>query len=431
MGINFVLANFDQLIGGQQQTPIILNDLPTVTQADRDFIDRQTHTVYDQTDVFSNEPRCECGKITRGHNIGVVCGICHMPCVEPYSQPLENRVWFRSPKGVERLINPTLYKMLEKRFTKSNFSLLEYLINTEYKIPVDLNSLIVRDLEELENQGFDRGYNNFVRNFDRLFESMTKLKSFVKKREFEQLKDLFKVYPDSMFSNYLPLPNKSLIILENMPTGRYMDPTVPELLDAIKTIRGIDTPLSTLTQRQRENRTAKTLITISNYHYTSHKERLAKKQGIIRKNALGTRVNFSMRAVISSITDPHHHRKLEIPWGPAVTMLKLHLTNKLMNQHDYTPGQAEAFLREYTVKWHPLLSQLFKELIAESPGGLGLPVIFERNPSLSRSSTQALWIYRVKDDVTDPTIGMSILIVNGFNAMKLAHSVRKAELIIS
>lgn len=418
MGINFKLANFDQLVGTQQQEPIILNDLMTVTQADREFIDRQTHTVYKQTDVFSNEPRCECGKITRGHNIGVVCGICHMPCVEPYSQPLENRVWFRSPKGVERLINPTMYKMLEKRFTKSNFSLLEYLINTDYKIPADLNSLIIRDLEELESQGFDRGYNNFVRNFDKLFEAMCKLKSFVKKREFEQLKDLFRTYPDSMFSSYLPLPNKTLIILEEMPTGRYMDPTVPELLDAIKTIRGIDTPLSTLNQKQRENRTARTVVTISNYHYTSHKERLAKKQGIIRKNALGTRVNFSIRAVISSVTDPHDCTKIKIPWGPAITMLKLHVTNKLMNQHGYTPGECESFLRMHTTKWHPLISRIFKELIQESPNSAGLPAVVVRNPSLSRSSTQFLLIDEIKDDVNDPTIGLSILDVRGFNADK-------------
>ena len=129
----------------------------------------------------------------------------------------------------------------------------------------------------------------------------------------------------------------------------------------------------------------------------------------------GTRVHFSSRAVISSNTGVHKYDELWIGWGHGVTMLGLHLTNKLMRQHGMSPNQAEALLKEYTAKYHPLLDQLFQELINESRDK-GLWCIFERNPSLSRASTQRMKITRIKTDPNDPTITLSILAVKGFNA---------------
>ncbi len=62
-----------------------------------------------------------------------------------------------------------------------------------------------------------------------------------------------------------------------------------------------------------------------------------------------------------------------------------------------------------------MLDAIFRELIEESPY-MGIPVIFQRNPSLSRASAQLLYVTRVKTNPADNTIGVSTLVISGSNA---------------
>ena len=249
---------------------------------------------------------------------------------------------------------------------------------------------------------------------------MCALKSFARKRENEQLRELFRMYPTCIFSQYVPLPNKALLILENTEVGRYMDPIAMDILDAIRTITAVDSNVSTFTVKMRENRAIKSINKLSLYYLEAYKIQLAKKQGIIRKNIFGSRIHFSTRAVISSITDPHYYDEIYLGWGHGVTMLGLHLTNLLKKRYKWTASRIKAHLLEYTVKYCPILDECFKTLIRESPNGRGLPSVMVRNPSLSRGSAQRFFITRVKTDPSDPTISLPILSVTMFNA-KLAH----------
>ena len=118
--------------------------------------------------------------------------------------------------------------------------------------------------------------------------------------------------------------------------------------------------------------------------------------------------------MISSITRPHRYDEMEIPWGIGLSVFRIHLYNKL-ERHGYTPGEAVELLNMHAYKYHPLLDALLQQLIREAPDGR-IPCVLQRNPSLARASSQALYIVKVKTDPNDPTIGMSILIVKGPNA---------------
>ena len=275
MGVHLKLVNFDKLIAESKVEPIILNELSSVTEADKERIDRLTTTVYDNVDVFSNEPACECGTIRGGYNLHVVCTVCNTPVLEPFAEGLENRVWLRAPKGVDMMMNPVVWLILSRRFHKSGFNLLEWLCNTDYQPTGDRPG---SSLEELQAQGIDRGFNNFVRNFDKTFEAMLALKHFRRNTRDDQLRTLITMYRDCVFSRHIPLPNKALLILENTQVGRFIDPTVPEIIDAIRTISSIDTAINTLNVRQRENRAVKAIIKLGDYYYKVFAEQLAKKQ---------------------------------------------------------------------------------------------------------------------------------------------------------
>lgn len=416
MGIHLSLVNFTRLLAESETQPIIINDLSSDTEENKRYLDSLISVKYEKTDLFSNEPTCECGTARGGYNLGVVCNNCNTPVRELFDQQLKPLVWMRSPKGIEPLINPMVWTMLNEKFTKSGFKIVEWLCNTDYQH----NTIRPPELDELLMMGAERGYNNFVKNFDKYMDLLFSLKNYKpKKGKEDPLLTLIRKQRDCVFSNYLPLPNKSLLIIENTQVGVYVDPIIIGAINAIRTIRSMDTPLANLSLRQKENRTAKTISMLAGFYYNMYHAILASKNGIFRKHVFGTRNHFSARAVISSNTKAHKYDELHIGWGQGVTMLKMHLTNKILKR-GYTPNQCTSMLQEYTVKYHPLLDELFRELIDESPEK-GIVCTWNRNPSLSRGSVQRMRITKVKTDPNDPTITMSILSVRGFNAKLIGH----------
>ena len=408
MGISLELVNFEEMFRHTPIKPVILNDVQNVTEKDKERIDRLTSGRYD-TDLLSNEPQCECGELVGGYNLGVICNNCNTPVRDMFEQELQPIVWMRAPHGVEKLINPVVLAQLSNKISKVNFNIIEWICNTNYQA-----SSYPPEIDELLMAGVERGYNNFVRNFDKYIDILFNLKSMkTKRKELDDMRQLIYQQRDCIFSEFLPLPNKTLFVIENTKVGIYVDTIIAGAIDAIKTMASIDVPEANYSVRQKENRVAKALFTLVDYYMSVYHDILASKNGIFRKHVYGTRNNFSIRAVISSNTKAHSYDELHIPWATAVTKLKIHLMNKLFKL-GYSPNEATALLQEYTVKYHPLLDSMFKEIISENPSGI--PVIINRNPSLTRASCQQMFITKVKTDTNDCTISFSILSVRGPNA---------------
>lgn len=408
MGVSLELENFTKLIEKLPFDPIFLNDLSTVTVAEEEYINRITMTTYTKTDVFMNQPSCECGEITGAYNIGIFCPGCRTTVSEQFIQDLYPKVWIRNPKGVAPLFNPMVWNMLTKHFVKGKFQIVSWLCNTDYQAPDERPE---EELQELDRLGVQRGYNNFVNNFDGYFDALCSLRHF---RDDGGLRELLSTYKDCVLSNWIPLPNKAMLIQEDTAVGGFIDDMVVDIIDAIKTIRSIDTPLTVMTVRQRENRTVKTLTKISDYYFRTYHEMLAKKPGLIRKHIFGNRCNLSGRAVISSNTGEHAYDELLIGWCHGVTLFSLHLTNKLMKR-GYTPNECTELLQSHTYRWHPLIDELFNELFAEARDKC-FYCVFVRNPTLGSGSTQRLRMPNVKRDPSDITYSLSILDTVPFNA---------------
>jgi hypothetical protein len=373
LGCYLRLLNLDDVFNRASTAPIIINDLNSATEEDKEYVNRLISTKY-ESDLLTNEPQCECGEIKGGYNLGTVCHNCKTPVRELFEQELQPLVWMRSPIGVEKLINPMVLTQLSQYFTKTGFNFIQWLCDTNYH-PAGMKPSEVGELVEL---GVTRGYNNFIQNFDKYIDILFSLKAFKPKKGKEDgLQEHLKVNRDCLFSWHLPLPNKSLLVVENTQVGVYVDPIVVGAVDAIRTICSIDTKLSNFTQKQKENRTIKTLMILCDFCNDVYKEILASKNGLFRKHIFGTRNNFSCRAVISSNTKTHAYDELHISWGAGVTMFKIHLMNKLLKL-GWNPNTATALLNEYTYKYNELLDRLFRELISESPLGK-IACVFQRN----------------------------------------------------
>lgn len=418
MSIHLELVDLDDVYKKLRVNPIIINDLSNITDKDRQKINDLIRVTYN-SDLLKSVASCPCDYTQGEHKIGQICPECGNACSPPIEQELEPIVWMRAPRGVRALMNPTVLTMLSERFTKGGHDIIRWICDSEYQS----KRKPIKEIEILESMGFKRSYNWFVDNFDKIMETLFTMPKLARKpsetgsgyQQSQDLRELLQIYRNRIFSKYLPLPNRSLLIIEKSENNTStVDNSVVGVLDAIHTIVAIDHPLTLMKPITRENRTFRTISGISNFGDSWYSDSLGEKPGLARRHMFGTRANFSIRTVVTSITGIHENDELHIPWGAAIGAFRYHLINKL-RKLDYTANEAIGLLNKYANLYSPLLDSLFKELIAESPYG-GIPATLGRNPSLARGSMYLVRITKVKTDVADPTSSFSILIITAPNA---------------
>lgn len=401
---------------------MILNDFDDTSIDQKDRLNKIIYTI--RGDVFSNVPQCECGNpdIKGRYNIGVICPKCGTPVVEQMATTLEPLTWIRAPKGIAPFMNPKVWYMLTQAFIvkKTKFSIIHYLADPTYnpETRTEIDEWHAKFLYELEQNGINgRGWNYFVSNFDRIIEVIFNNQIFKKSAksydEYRPLYELIQTHRSIIFTNYLPIPNRSLLLIEENESGMYRDKDMDLMLDAIRNMVGIDLFEKRYSPRVKENRTVRTVDLLSRY-YAEFERMNAKKEGIWRRHIFSNRSPFTARGVISSITDEHNYDEIQYPWGIAVAQLKYHIHNKLFKK-TFNVNKQLQYLNRYSLEYHKDLDDIFKELIDECPYP-GIPVNFTRNPVLLIGSTQTLYMSKVKTDINDTTIGLSILVVKPYNA---------------
>ena len=245
-----------------------------------------------------------------------------------------------------------------------------------------------------------------------------------RKKDRLELRDWIVANKDKVFCEYLPFPSRISFVIEEEASQAYIDKNVKECINAAQSIlsiglsvttSGLDDPKSMEhDQKIREDRAVLASVQLSNFYKAFSKDNIGGKTGWARKHVYGSRLNFTFRGVITSIFNPHDYRDIHLPWPIAVNIFSLHLSNKLLRK-GYTPRDINRLIMEYTNVYHPLLAELMDEIIKEHPSGK-FPIIFQRNPSLSRLSAQQLYVVSVKKDPSIRSISLSLLVLRGMNA---------------
>ncbi len=431
MGIHQELVDFNTVFHKLSQPPIIVNDLRNDTEDRREQI-RDLITSRFSSDMVSMIPSCLCGAkqgfYTTFKEEDRLCKKCNTLVRSEIEDDIEPGVWFRKPNDVPPIINPMIWIMLRHRFSKSRFNIIQWLCDTTYR-PKGSQPKIVAKLVEA---GIQRGYHSFYENFDMIIEYLFSLKEFklTKRDKTDYLYLLIKQDRHKVFSNYIPFPNKTLLIIEKTNVGIYIDAIVVNAMNAIEMLISIDQDYHEQNPRLKANRMVKALDALCTYHEDYFKSNLSVKTGMFRRHIFGTRTNFAFRAVITSITGPHKHDEIEVPWGVGLTAFRPHLVNKLKRlgwDHNAIIG----LLYGHINKYHPLLDKLLQELINESNIKHRITTGTQRNPSLKQGSFQRVFISKFKTDVTDLSLGVSILICRAFNAELIGLSNRKVTVVFS
>lgn len=415
MGVYLEPENYDILYKrGLKQNPIIINDIEENTEEDKENFNKLIYTTFKPDDLLTNIPSCPCRATQGEFEKGNICPECHEVVTNSLEEKLEPRVWIRAPVGVRALINPLVWTILSDCFKTQGFDVIRWMCDKKFIAGVQEPRVLPKIIEF----GIPRGLNSFHDNFDLIIELLSAMREYKKKKEVEYVVDFIKMYRDCVFCQHIPLINRSILAIDKTTMGVYSDSYVPRYVDAIRTMVGIDALLNTDTVTTKESRAAKTIHQIA-FVYSGpdgiYRDFMGKKEGLLRKHNFGTRAHFAGRGVISSITGPHREDELHISWPIGLSIFEIHIINYLFRL-GLTLNEAKSFIYAHTSRYHVLLDNIFKTIIAKSPDGLGCHVVWTRNPTLGRGSCQGMYITMVKTDLNDPTIGTPITNVRAYNA---------------
>lgn len=409
------IVDFDDMFNKLSEPPIIINNVKNDSEDLKEQIRNLILSRF-TSDMVSLIPTCLCGKKkgfqTYYKEEDRFCKSCRTYVKSAIEDDIEPQVWFTSPKGSPPIIHPMFWIMLRDRFSKARFNVIQWICDTSYR-PKSTQPKVVSRLVEA---GIQRGYRYFYENFDTIMEFLFSLRDFklTKRDKVDYLQLLIQRDRHKVFVNAIPFPNKTLLIIEKTNVGIYVDPIVIDAMNAIEMLVSLDQDYHDQNVKVKTNRMIKALDALCSYYVSYFKNNLSVKTGMFRRHIFGTRANFSFRAVISSITEPHDPNEIWVPWGIGLTAFRIHLLNKL-SKLGYDHNSSIGLLYGHINKWHPLLDRLLKELISEA-SDIRITTLLNRNPSLKQGSMQNVYISRFKEDVTDTTISISILICKAFNA---------------
>lgn len=427
-GVSAEIVNYAELFERVGGDALFVNGFDLNKAEEKERLMKLLYTHY-EGEVLPIVPSCECGYLTRQSNENITCPECGTVCRPITEKPLVSKAWMRPPNGVKKFLNPQVWTILSSAMTVSGVNLLEWFCNPMATMPPEPNRFLRKAMGILQTMQMQQGMNNFYERFDevmgRLFENGLIFSSGTRKQR-EDLMAFIAEYRQSIFADYLPIPSKLSFITEKTVTRTYGDKTSYYAFDAVLTITSTENSSSPLSSRVRQGRAVKANMLMARYYQEYIGTVLARKPGLLRKHVVGSRLHYTFRAVISSLHTVHHRNELHLPWSMSVKLFDMHLTSKLYRR-GFSVREAATYLADHVLKYSDLLAELFEEMIEESkranelrpadaPPVLGIPVLFNRNPTLMRGSIQRMFVTKIKSDPSVNSISMSVLTLKAPNA---------------
>ena len=394
---------------------IILNRIPMDAP---DYVQRRNKLIFDRAGSLNFIAHCDCGDLEGNINKGLECSECHTICRDDFgdSKSLEHNVWLSIPNSIPGVLHPVAYIVLSTWLSrKGGLNYIDDIIDPTVELPPELADVVT-----------GRGQKYFYENFDRLMEYFINHYRYVDKKSKPKrdnavfIEQFIVNYRKVLFCTKLPVMSSvlnSITSSDGVSDGRrqYADAILSTILDAATDLQQVEET----TIRTRPNAVPGILHRIykSYISYVTDiaRDRLSRKESLVRKHVLGTRMHLSFRAVIIPHTD--RYEDLYFPWGITVNLLKLHIIGRLVRNHSMSIGDAISRIMIALINYDELIDQIMNDLIAECrPEFPGLPVLFLRNPSLRRGSMSLYYVTKIKKQLSDMTISISPLSIKASNA---------------
>jgi DNA-directed RNA polymerase beta' subunit len=129
---------------------------------------------------------------------------------------------------------------------------------------------------------------------------------------------------------------------------------------------------------------------------------ISDKKGFLRNSVMGSRANFSSRCVLTPLPMGTAIDEVWMPYTAGVELLKLQVVNWLVHEQGMKPVEALHHATQAAINFDPDVYDFICRLVGDN----GLPILLNRNPTISIGSILKMRLTKVKDDVDDQTMGI-------------------------
>lgn len=388
--------------------PIILSDIP-FTQPGYEKI--LADSFYLRSSELNLSAKCRCLFYSGNQYEGLTCPKCgHQARSDMES--LEHKVWLRFPVPV---LHPIVYRCLIKWLvvpkSAGRMNYVDIILNPSHKVPDEIAEIVT-----------GRGHQWFHDNFDQLIDYFINQRQETARKTNAAMRQFLARNRHLAFTYHVPALNSALHPIVQSAGRRQTDASSQYIMDAAASLSYlVHAPL----RRSRE--TIDETVHTAYIKYIIYVDdvitrRLSKKEGLCRRHVFGGRMHLTARSVITPLVDiTANYDELHFPWSLTVKLLEVHLIGQLMQEGMWFP---DAINKVYSsiLDYDPHIHQIINRFIAEADGP-GLPVLFNRNPSMRWGSIQLLYLTKVKvrfhngvADISDLTIAISSAVIAGPNA---------------
>lgn len=342
-----------------------------------------------------NSWSCECNKLQAEFNKHVICPECNSE-VKYRGLLIAKQGWISLNHS---MIHPLFYRYIANIVGKSN--LLKIL---KYKNDISNDGL--HELPEVKAPYHGIGLTQFRNNFTEIL-----LYHFKKKRskgkDFEFKFNFINTHMDKVFCEYFPVSSSRLrpaILIDNEFSFDEINILYNNLiknaniLASLTTLENIPINIETIVFKSQ---------IIINDIYDRVVKMISDKEGPIRGDLLGNRLNFTSRMVITPADSDIKMNQVDLPYLSAIELFKPAILNKLVVIKKCTYTEAKRIWEEATRKFSQLIYEIVSGL-AQSPN---VSIVINRNPTIALGSMLLLRIRRIKKDITDVTASIHNLIL--------------------
>lgn len=357
-------------------------------------------SVFGDEDAFKELYRCECGEFKGKIHKGEICPICSGEVT--YKDKNVNMTgWFYIESY--STIHPQMFEFVSSLI---GTKLLDNILKPEWETDDDGNT--IKPVVDMKSKNINRYEHIGMLEFQSRFEEICEF-FYSKRKAKKEVYDFIIENKDKVFTS--ALPTHALFLRPLVITDEDMDylPINKKYASLSTKIYNLNNKYSVITDKN-EKIVLNTLYgVLKKYEEVTAfiYETLSTKNGHIRSNILGSKLNHSGRFVITPLSGSKINQ-VDMPYLGFLTEFKpeiINITTKIMN----------ITVSEANILWHRANQKFDKrmyDIMTYIVENYKTVILLNRNPTLNYGGILEMVVRRIKPDYSDLSLSIPINILN-------------------